>query len=178
MKFTVKLETFGSVVLSLGLLAACSAPAQPTPKMDPVAPNGIELPAGFSNWRSIAVSHRTDNNSLRLILGNDIAVQAAASGHTAPWPTGSILGKLVWKDGTHEQWPAATVPEAFVHAEFMIKDPARFAATGGWGYARFLGGELVPYGEDESFVQECYGCHTPVADQDYVFTKPPVFPGR
>ncbi len=74
-----------------------------------VAPNGIRLPDGYKNWRLISVSHRTDNNTLRAILGNDIAVQAARNGSTNPWPDGSILGKLVWRDTAHGQWPEATI---------------------------------------------------------------------
>lgn len=48
----------------------------------------------------------------------------------------------------------------------------RFARTGGWGYARWLGAERKPFGKDASFEQECFACHTPVKANDYVFTKP------
>lgn len=145
------------------------------PPVDP-APNGITLPAGYKDWRMISSSHRTDNNTLRVILGNDIAVAAARDGHIHPWPDGAILGKLVWKDETHKNWPTATIPGAFVHAEFMVKDSTKYAKTGGWGFARWLGTEQKPYGKDAAFVQECFGCHTPVKDQDYVYTHPAVLP--
>lgn len=139
--------------------------------VDP-APNGINLPAGYQDWRLISVSDRTDNTTIRAILGNDLAIQAARSGKTNPWPDGAILGKLVWKAGKHEKWESAMVPGNFVHAEFMIKDAAKYAATGGWGFARWLGTEQKPYGKDAGFVQECFGCHTPMKDNDYVFTHP------
>ena len=71
------------------------------------APNGLSLPAGYKDWRVIAPSHRTDNNTLRVILGNDIAVKAAREGKTNPWPEGTMLGKLVWKDTAHSVWPTA-----------------------------------------------------------------------
>lgn len=138
--------------------------------------NGISLPDGYKNWRVISSSHRTDNNTLRVILGNDKAIQAAKDGQTNPWPDGSVLAKLVWKDATHEKWPTATIPGKFVHAEFMIKDARKFSATGGWGFARWLGMEQQPYGKDANFVQECYGCHLPVKDNDYVFTQPAILP--
>jgi len=140
------------------------------------APNGIELPQGYKDWRVIASSHREDNNTLRVILGNDLAIEAARSGHTNPWPDGTILAKLVWKDTAHPAWPKATVPGAFVHAEFMVKDSATYPDTGGWGYARWKGLDQQPYGEDASFVQECHGCHMPVKDNDYVFTHPASMP--
>jgi hypothetical protein len=53
----------------------------------------------------------------------------------------------------------------------MVKDAAKYKETGGWGFARFVGSELKPYGKDPGFVSECFGCHTPVAGNDYLFTK-------
>jgi len=140
------------------------------------APNGIELPAGYKDWRIISSSHREDNKTLRVILGNAEAIEAARAGKTNPWPDGSILGKLVWKDATHPKWEKATVPGDFVHAEFMLKDSAKYKETGGWGFARWKGLSLAPYGKDASFVQECFGCHIPVKDNDYVFTHPSSLP--
>ena len=142
----------------------------------PPAPNGIELPTGYKDWRVIATSHREDNKTLRVILGNDKAIEAARAGDTSPWPDGSILGKLVWKDDAHEQWAKATVPGTFVHAEFMIKDSKQYAQTGGWGFARWKGLEQTPHGKDASFVMECFNCHQPVKDNDYVFTHPASMP--
>jgi hypothetical protein len=140
------------------------------------APNGITLPTDYKDWRVIATSHRTDNNTLRVILGNDIAIQAAREGKTNPWPEGTILAKLVWKDIQHEKWPTATIPGDFVHAEFMIKATEKYAATGGWGFARWLGMEQQPYGKEAGFVKECFDCHTPVKTNDYVFTRPVSLP--
>ena len=140
------------------------------------APNGIELPAGYKDWRVLSVSHRTDKPTLRAILGNDIAIDAARSGETNPWPEGTVLAKLVWKDTQHAKWPTATVPGEFVHAEFMIKDPKKYASTGGWGFARWTGMEQKPFGKDAGFVQECFACHQPVKDKDFVFTVPAPLP--
>lgn len=160
-----------TLVLGLALGGAAGAAENVPP-----APNGIEFPAGYKDWRVIGVSHRTDNNSLRVILGNDRAIEAARAGKTNPWPDGAILAKIVLKDSVHEEWKAATVPGKFVHAEFMHKDSRKYARTGGWGYARWLGQGQIPYGKDADFAQECYGCHTPVKGNDYVFTRPIPFP--
>ena len=163
---------------TLALLAASASFLTPALAAGdvPPAPNGIALPEGYKDWRVIGTSHRTDNNSLRIIIGNDTAIEAARSGMTNPWPDGATLGKLVFKDTEHESWPAATVPGRFVHAEFMLKDASKYASTGGWGYARWLGQEQKPYGNDASFAQECVGCHTPVKANDYVFTHPVILP--
>ena len=141
------------------------------------APNGITLP-DYQDWRVISQSHRTDNNSVRIILGNDIAIDAARAGKTKPWPDGTILAKLVWKQRIDDAWPAAVVPGDFVHAEFMIKDARKYKDTAGWGFARWLGLEEKPYGKDAGFVQECVACHTPVKEKDYVYTRPVILPGR
>ena len=73
---------------ALCLLGLCAAPTvAEEPKTAP-APNGLEIPEGFENWAVISVSHRLDRESMRVILGNDIAVKAARSGQTSPWPDG------------------------------------------------------------------------------------------
>lgn len=140
------------------------------------APNGLEFPADYPDWRLISVSHRTDNNTMRAILGNDKAIEAARAGNTNPWPDGAVLGKVVWKQTAEEYWPTAIAPKEFVHAEFMFKDAQKWAATGGWGYARWVGEKLQPYGKDANFAQECMGCHTPVKQRDWVFTTPAEMP--
>lgn len=157
------------------LLAVATMTAIPAIAADP-APNGLTLPEGYKNWQLLSVHQRSDNNTLRAVLGNDIAIKAAREGKTNPWPDGTILGKLVWKAVAHDRWPTALEPGAFVHAEFMTKDAKKFESTGGWGYARWLGKDQKPYGKDAAFVQECFGCHTPVKDRDYVFTKPVALP--
>ena len=140
------------------------------------APNGIEFPADYRDWRVISVSHRVDHKSMRAILGNDTAVAAAREGRTNPWPDGAVLAKVVWKEAPEEHWSAAIAPSQFVHVEFMFKDAQKWADTGGWGYARWVGDGLAPYGKDAAFAQECMGCHTPVKDRDWVFTTPAVMP--
>ncbi len=140
------------------------------------APNGIEIPKDYKNWQIIAPSHRTDNNTIRVILGNNTAIRAARGKSINPWPEGTILAKIVWKDQTHKKWPAAQLPGKFVHAEFMIKDSRKYASTGGWGFARWKGLDQKPYGKDADFARECFNCHKPVMDNDYVFTHPAEMP--
>jgi hypothetical protein len=141
------------------------------------APNSIEFPADYLNWRVISASHRIDNESFRIILGNDIAIQAAREGHTNPWPDGTVLAKVVWKQVEEEHWKTAIAPGAFIHAEFMFRDTKRWAANGtGWGWARWVGNDLKPYGKDAGFSSECIACHTPVSSTGWVFTTPAVFP--
>ena len=162
-------STIFVLLLIFGISFALKIPVRP-------APNGIDLPEGYKNWKLISSSHRSDNNTMRVILGNDTAIEAARNGMTNPWPDGAVIAKIVWKNRQLQKWPAATAPGEFVHAEFMFKDSKKFTETGGWGFARWTGLKQKPYGKDSSFVQECFGCHTPVKDNDYVFTRPAVIP--
>jgi hypothetical protein len=139
----------------------------------PPESNGIAYPEGWQDWSTIAVSHRTDNNTLRVILGNDVAVEAARSGKISPWPDGAVIGKVVWKETDLENWPAAKVPSQFVHAEFMFKDAKKYKETGGWGWARWVGSDMKPFGDG---MQACVACHTPVAQRDWVFSDPAILP--
>lgn len=170
------MRRFRLVQFAFTILLAALVPSVWSASPVAPAPNGITIPENYKDWRLIAPSHRSDNNTLRAILGNDVAIDAARAGRTKPWPDGAILGKIVWKDATHPNWQKATVPGAFAAAEFMTKDSKKFAATGGWGFARWLGAAQKPYGKDANFVQECYGCHIPVKDKDFVFTHPVVLP--
>lgn len=140
------------------------------------APNGIKYPVGLKNWRVISTSYRTENDTQRVILGNSIAIKASRSGHTNPWPQGTILAKLVWKNSQHPIWKAAIVPGEFVHAEIMVKDSNKYKSTKGWGYARWKGKDQQPHGQDDSFAQECLSCHTNAKASDYVFTIPAIIP--
>jgi hypothetical protein len=162
---------YSKVVLAAAALAAGGVCAQ-----TPLAPHGIALPPDYRDWRVISVSQRSDSNTMRVIVGNDIAVAAARAGRMNPWPEGAVLGKVVWKPGKDPLWQPATVPAELVHVEFMIRDAKKYPATGNWGYARWRGTDLQPYGKDAGFVQECFGCHTVAKAQDYVFTKPATMP--
>jgi hypothetical protein len=160
-----------AVALCVAVSTSGRAMAQAAP-----APNGIALPADYKDWRAISVSQRTDNNTLRVILGNDIALKAARSGSTNPWPDGAALGKVVWKLDKDPSWQPATIPGELVHVEIMVRDSRKHAATGNWGYARWRGMALQPHGENAGFAQECFACHTAVKGKDYVFTRPAPMP--
>jgi len=136
----------------------------------PVAANGIALYPGYMAWKVVAPSYREDKVHIRVITGNEIAIAALRAG-TKPLPDGSVLAKVAWKAVKHPAFPVATEPGDFVQVEFMVKDAGKYKETGGWGFARFVGNDLKPYGKDAGFVKECFACHVPVAGNDYLFTK-------
>lgn len=166
---------FRNNMISIVFMAAASTPLAAADVAP--APNGIAFPADYADWQVISVSHRVDHKSMRVILGNPVAIEAARTGKTNPWPDGAVLGKVVWKETEEADWKAAIAPDQFIHAEFMFRDSKRWADNGtGWGWARWVGTGQEPYGKDASFEVECIACHTPVKSKDWVFTKPAVFP--
>jgi mono/diheme cytochrome c family protein len=134
------------------------------------APNGIAFLPDYKNWKAISSTDRFDGNTLREILGNEVAVRAIAENHVNPWPDGTIFAKVAWLQQPDGKGLMRT--GAFFQVEYMIRDSRKYAATKGWGWARWRGTDLKPYGKDAAFSKECISCHTPVQKNDYVYTIP------
>lgn len=132
--------------------------------------NGLPFDSGFENWKLISVTDRGDNNTFRLILGNEVALRAARSGNVSPWPDGTRFAKIAWQQELGGD--NLVHPGDFVQVELMIKDAGRYKDTEGWNWGRWRGLDLKPYGADARFVEECTGCHRPMKPYDYVYTLP------
>jgi hypothetical protein len=134
------------------------------------APNGITYFPDYRNWKVVSTTDRFDNHTLRIIFGNDVAIRAIAEHHINPWPDGTVFAKGAWSQQVTANGDTKAGP--FIQVEFMIKDSNKYASTKGWGYARWRGTDLKPYGKDANFAGECVGCHNPVRHNDYVYTFP------
>lgn len=139
----------------------------------PKALNGIEYIPDYKNWQVVSTTDRIDNGTMRVIFGNDIAIKAIREKHNNPWPDGTILAKVAWDKLTDKDGNVHT--GEFKQVEYMIKDAKKYAATKGWGFARFKTPKMLPYGKTALFATECINCHRPEKDHDYVFTKPVKF---
>jgi hypothetical protein len=141
-----------------------------------LTPNGLELPPDILEWRVIGAASREadDSPTIRVIVGNDIAVEAARAGDTNPWPDGSELAHYVWTAGDSPvPLSAGTVnPVAFSGFTLMVKDSVEYASDGGWAFGRW-DGDTLETPADVAFDRACVNCHTDnVADNDFVFTIP------
>jgi hypothetical protein len=132
--------------------------------------NGIQYLPGYRDWKIVSTTNRFDNHTLRVISGNEVAMHAIAANHINPWPDGTVFAKTAWTEQVDANGDTKT--GSFIQVEFMIKDSKKYASTGGWGYARWRGTDLKPYGKDANFPNECVGCHNPVRQNDYVYTFP------
>ncbi|PTD27070.1 cytochrome P460 family protein [Sphingomonas fennica] len=129
---------------------------------------GVSLPEGYRQWELIAPALEGEPlNELRAIVGNRTAIDAYRSG-TLPFPDGTVLVKLAWKRTPSQEFEPAAIPGAATTVQVMVKDSRRYAATGGWGFGRFIGGKPV----DEVQHRTCFACHEArVKGHDFVFTR-------
>lgn len=136
----------------------------------PKALNGVEYIPDYKNWQTLSTTERIDNGTMRIVFGNNIAVKAIKDGHVNPWPNGTIFAKAAWDQLANKNGEIKT--GAFRQIEYMIKDDQKYAATKGWGWARFKTPKMIAYGKTAAFTTECISCHQPMSDLDYVFTLP------
>jgi hypothetical protein len=128
---------------------------------------GVKIPAHYREWQIIAPSHEEGFGELRVILGNPIAMKAYRK-DTLPFPDGTVLAKIAWERVPSTELKGAFVPGKAKTTQIMVKDSKRYAATGGWGFGRFLDGKPV----DEAQHQTCFACHEAnVKGHDFVFTR-------
>jgi hypothetical protein len=163
---------FGAVATLAGVLfyiprAAGDAAGEPAPLF------GIKIPPGYRDWRVVSVAHEAgNNNDLRAILGNDIAIKAYREGKL-PFPDGTIIARLAWSYTPSEEnnkvfgRDQSFVAGAPINVQFMVKDSKKYATTGGWGFAQFNNGKPV----DDALLKPCFACHVPVQSRDFVYTR-------
>lgn len=134
------------------------------------------IPPGYRDWKFISAAHEADDlNDIRVVIGNDIAIEAYRAGK--PFPEGTIIGRVAWKMvpseennkifGKEQSFVPGDDPDWYL--QFMEKDTKKYAATGGWGYSNF-GKDLKPT-TDAKTMYACFTCHQAVQARDYIFTK-------
>jgi len=141
-------------------------------------PDGLALSEfnGYETWQAVAPSH-TDHGS-KVILGNTLMIRAYSGGipdNGKAVPDGAMMAKIEWTPKKDTDSPYdVTVPDTLESLAFMVKDSKRFAATGGWAWAKFTydpkSNTLNPVGTGTA----CgYACHQLVKARDLVFTRYP-----
>ena len=128
---------------------------------------GVKLPADHRGWPMISTAYQAKFDLFEVILGNEIAT-AAYREEKLPFPDGTVLVKLSWERVPATTFEGAIVPGRAASVQMMTKDSQRYAATGGWGFGKFIDGRPVSEAEH----QACFGCHEAHAKaQDFVFTR-------
>jgi hypothetical protein len=137
-------------------------------------PGGIAFSdfKGYEDW-SVVSSARTDE-VLKVIVANPAminAYKAGVPGNGQPFPDGSRIVKLQWKQKKSTEAPfVVEVPDVFSQAFVMEKDSKRFPKTGGWGYALFNYDPASDKFTADPSPADCGNtCHTAVKAKDYIF---------
>lgn len=162
-----------AVATAAGVFASIAAVSGHADGQAAVPVFGIKIPAGYRDWKFVSVAHEEGNfNSIGAVLGNDAAIRAYREGKL-PFPDGTIIAALHYRYvPSEENNKVFGQRQSFVagpptNVQFMVKDSAKYAATGGWGFAHFNSdGKPV----DDAFMKTCFPCHAQAKDSDLVFT--------
>ena len=160
----------GGIALMAGIVSVGLRSVRAETAISPALTN---LPTGYREWRLISVAHEEGKqNDIRAILGNEIAFRAARDASPV-YPDGAIIARLAWNYvSSDENNRAFGQNQSFIagaptNVQFMVKDSAKYASTGGWSFVQFNQGKLA----DAAGFGACFGCHVPVKSRDYVFNR-------
>lgn len=159
-------------LLMHGFARAAGAPAAQNAHSGETAAPAVAYPSGYSRWTHLKSGLITAGHAayprfggLHHIYANAAALEGNRSGRYAD---GAVLVYDLFEtrdsgDGIIDQGPRR-------HIDVMIKDSARYPASGGWGYAEFAAGAR----SDRLQPRErsgCADCHATQAARDHVFSR-------
>jgi len=124
-----RITSIGFSVLTGTIVVIASASGQTngeaTPKYD------VGLPTGYRDWPLISIATvGAPVSDMRAKLGNEVAMKAFRDG-TLPFPDGTIIARLAWKQTTSEENNRALGPAAENRREFEPR-PGDVVASEHW----------------------------------------------
>lgn len=137
-----------------------------------VADTELAPPKNYRQWFHVNTAIVTKDSPVFDAIGgmhnvyvNAIGLKALKSGGT--YADGSVFASDVHEfslaDGVYSEGKRKGVA-------VMVKDAKKYAATGGWGFQVWAGGDPAkPIVTDAA--KQCFGCHTPQKDHQYVFSR-------
>ncbi|MEH2502531.1 MULTISPECIES: cytochrome P460 family protein [unclassified Bradyrhizobium] len=152
----------------VAIVAAEEPVKEPSGTADASPIFGVTVPSGYRRWELVAPAEEAAPlDELRAVVGNKTAIDAYGDGKL-PFPDGTVLVKLAWKRVQSPEFASASIPGSATTVQIMVKDSHKYAATGGWGFGRFVDGKPV----DEAQHRTCFACHEARAKgHDFVFTR-------
>jgi Cytochrome P460 len=140
------------------------------------AGSDVPFPNGFRNWFAVNSMIVTKDSPMFAQIGGMHVIYVNAKGLPTlkksgpfPYPDGTVFADDVHefsvKDGSYVEGKKKAVT-------VMVKDAAKYASTGGWGFQVWAGGDptkpLVP--DAAHAATACFACHTPQKAQDFTFS--------
>jgi len=148
---------------TVGLLAVTILPAAPA--------DDIKPPSDYRHWFHVNTMIVDKASPLFGSIGGQHNVYINKVGEAAlkkggPYPDKSMfvtdLHDFKVDDGSYVEGARKAIA-------VMLKDSKKYAATGGWGFQLFEGGDpKKPVVTDPA--KQCFECHQPQKDKDYVFS--------
>lgn len=132
----------------------------------------VPYPEGYRDWHHVKSMVIEEGHPLHSAFGgihhiyaNDEAVSGYRKGH---FPDGAVI--------IFDLLEASRADNAITEGQrkvvgVMHKDAAKFAATGGWGFEGFGGGDPTHRVVGGNAASACFECHEPQSDRDYVFSE-------
>ena len=85
-----------AVALLVGVVAFTATTSRHATAQEAAPIFVTDIPPGYRDWKVVSVAHESgDLNDIRVILGNDVAINAYRAG-TLPFPEGAIVGRIAW----------------------------------------------------------------------------------
>lgn len=132
---------------------------------------GVAYPDGYRYWPTVKtylngpeMATFAANGGFRHTYANAKALEGYKSGK---FPDGSVLVdervEIAIADGVVRETKR-------VNLNVMVKDSARFAASGGWGFETFKN-DVRTSAISPEIKANCHACHTQAQDHDLVFSR-------
>jgi len=135
------------------------------------ADSGLTIPKGYRQWFLVNSMIVSSASPLFAMLGgmHNVSINAkglAALKSGATYPDGTLflddIHEVVDADGVSSEGPRKAIA-------VMLRNSKKYAATGGWGFQVWAGGDpKKPIVTDAA--TQCFGCHTSRKDHQYVFS--------
>jgi hypothetical protein len=131
----------------------------------------IKFPAGYRSWFHVNTQVIDKTSPLFDPLGGMHNIYVNATGQAALKKGGPYPDKTVFVSDVHDftVTDGSWVEGGRKAIGIMVKDHKKYASTGGWGFELWLGGD-----PKKQFVtdpaKQCFECHQPKKDQDYVYS--------
>lgn len=140
-------------------------------------PEFVSFPDGYKDsFKHYSTQNRQNGKQVADMYANEIAINSAKNGELAD---GSIITMEVYKPEVGENGNPVTGPDGVFRKSKLAAvavmekrsdwDEAYSAdeRAGNWGFALY-----DPAGNPKDNDLDCASCHTPLANQDYMFTFP------
>jgi Cytochrome P460 len=131
----------------------------------------VKYPEGYRGWQHVKSMVIQEGHPLHGAFGgihhiyaNQKAMRGYQMGH---FPDGAVIAFDLLEAPVAD---GAITEGARKVLGVMQRDAKRFAATGGWGFEGFAGGDASKPVVGEKAAEACYNCHTAQKDKQFVFS--------